>query len=132
MQTPNSMMELLDERIKFCQNYIDGTRNLTTNNETVSEFTKALVDFKYCKKLLIKVKDNPLDNELKVKFKKLATKIVADLYYTVETQEYESISICGITFLTKTKSYLPQEQKDNLAELKTAFGKIFKEINYEI
>jgi hypothetical protein len=131
MQIPTSMMELLDERIVFCQNQLDNATDLTNIHQTVPDVVKALADYKYCKELLIKTRKNPIDRELKARFKQLATKIVADLYYKTANQESHSIPICGITFLTKRKSFLPKERQLYLAALKTAFGKIFNEIIYE-
>ncbi len=122
MWTPNTMDELLDERISFVGNHLANLQKHPTSDNGVavciSNFEKGLVNLKYCKRL----------NKSSPYYKKLAIKIIMDILHEIETQEYECISIYGILHVTKNKCWLPEETKNNFSELKVALEKIFNEI----
>lgn len=129
MWTPNSIEELLSERIEFCENYLNSCESSFEHQNTVTDFTIALADYKYCKKLFEALKDNPNDNRSKTKFKKLAIKIIMDIYHQTELQTHKVISIHGVVFPSKEKERLPQENKDNCEDLIVQLEKIFREVN---
>jgi len=129
MWTPNSIEELLDERIEFCQNYINSRGRATGNGETVTDFIVGLADFKYCKRLFETVKENPSDDYSKAKFKKLAIKVIMDIHNQMELQDHKVICLHGAVLPLREKEQLPQENKDNSEKLTTQLEKIFQEVN---
>lgn len=128
---PYTMMGLLNERISFCESFIKLTNNIDNNEllETISNFEKALLDFKYCKKLLEQYNKDITNSIFEDKYKIMAIKILSDINYEILKQEYTCISLCGFTLPTNEKCYLPEETKHDLMEEKKALEEIFKEIN---
>lgn len=122
---PNTMEELLDERIQFCQSFLDLVKG---NHLVISDFQKALTDFEYCKKLLIHLKTNPQDERIKRRFKQQAFKIIFEISHTIKKQLNECICLHGVVWPTNNESYAPQESKDNLADLNKSLERIFTEV----
>lgn len=122
---PNSIEELLDERIQFCRSFLESVKD---NHLVVSDFQKALTDFEYCKKLLVHLKANPQDERVRCRFKQQAFKIIFEISHAIKKQLNECICLHGVVWPTETKGYLPQETKDNLADLTKALEKIFAEV----
>ena len=125
MFVPNTIEELLDERIQFCRSFLESAKN---NDQVVSDFQKALTDFEYCKKLLVHLQDNPDDIRAKSRFKPLAYRIIFDISHTIKTQTNRCICLHGTIWPIDEESYLPQEVKDNLNDLSKALEHIFEEV----
>ena len=122
---PNSIEELLDERIQFCQSFLESVKD---NHLVVSDFHKALTDFEYCKKLLIHLRANPQDERIKRRFKQQAFRIIFEISHAIKKQLNECICLHGVVWPTETESYAPQETKDNLADLTKGLEQIFSEV----
>ena len=125
MFVPDSIEELLDERIRFCRFFLDSVKD---QHQVVSDFQKSLTDFEYCKKLLLHLKSNPGDERAKNRFKPLAYRIIFEISHTIKKQLNECICLHGVVWPTENESYVPQEVKDNLADLTKALEKIFEEV----
>ena len=125
MFVPDTIEELLDERIQFCQNFLESVKE---HHLVISDFQKALTDFEYCKKLLNHLKDNPEDERAKARFKQLAFRIIFETLDTIKKQLNKCVCLHGVVWPTNTESYAPQETKDNLADLNKALEKIFTEV----
>ena len=123
MKPPTTLKELLEERILFCERYLN-----SKYPQQQSDFTKALVDFKYCQRLYNDFLQSPSDLLTKTRYKNIAIKIIMDLNFGMDKQEYECISLHGVLFPTKTKSYLPQETKDNIQQYRAFLETIFNEV----
>jgi len=122
MWTPKNIEEFLDERIKFCGTFINSNpmaqaHNPALVNEKLSDFTKALVDYEYCKKLYNQFKQNPNDTKTEDKFKKLAIHLLLAIWDDIDNNQ---------------KGYLTQESKDDFKELKEAIENIFQDLNIKI
>ena len=122
MFIPNTISEWLEERISFIENLIKVQSNASLRNQV------ALHDFKYCKSLYIELCKNPNDNSTKEKFKNVANKLIFDILYEIDKQEYECRYIGGIMFPSKTKALLPQQVSDELTALRKAMSLLFDEI----
>ncbi len=142
MWTPNTIEELLDERITFCENYINGNASASDPKmlETLSRFSKFLADCKYCNKLLEAAKANPLDFYSRQRFKEIAHGIIFEIYDgAIEKARFEMIPRPdnyvnrfyrrSEADWQKVKSYLPAESEDNANQLEKALTRIFNEIN---
>lgn len=125
MFVPDTIEELLDERIRFCRSFLDSVKD---DHQVVSGFQKALTDFEYCKKLLVHLKANPGDERAKSRFKPLAYRIIFEISHTIKKQLNECIYLHGVVWPTEKESYTPQETKDDLADLTKALEKIFEEV----
>lgn len=123
MNIPETIIDWIDERISF-------STLLTTskNIHQVSDAIYFLEDFKYCKKLLIKIENNPNDFELKNRFKSVAKKLILDSIYELDKQQNECIFIHGICFPTSQKIKLPIEVQDNFNNTRLALEKILNQV----
>lgn len=136
MTYPETILDLLNERILFCENFINSARNLSELDDTVSEFEKALLDFKYCK-ILYDSSHLPAGMVL---FKKQAKKILANIYSAIEDAESHYVDISndkktGIISddwqdkMVKTSSYLPQHVKDSYTKQKLFLQIMFADVD---
>ena len=124
MWTPKTIEEFLDERIKFCKTaggehaFVEIVTGKTNEkNITASDFRKVLVDFEYCKKLLIQSRENPNDTKIEDKFKRLALRHLVDCWGNIVEQQ---------------KGWISQENKDDFKEFQDAFEKIFQDLKIEM
>lgn len=129
MWTPRTITEWMDERIVFIQNIISSTKEITPENKRqMSDCTVALENFKYCKKLHIEWLQNPNNDNIKRLFKNIANKLIFEAIYELDKQEYKCIYIHGLCFPTKEKDILPQENIDNIENIRVALENIFYQV----
>jgi hypothetical protein len=123
MWTPNNISEWLDERIGFIEKIIS-----YSEKNQVSTFIIDLENFKYCKKLYTQLIENSDDCDIKKRFSNVASKLIFDAVYELDKQEYKCIIVHGVCLPTKEKDILPQENIDNITEIRLALEKIFYQI----
>lgn len=129
MWTPNTIAEWLDERIGFIENILSSNKEITNENtKMISNFTLARENFKYCKKLYLELLQDLNNNDVKRRFQNIANKLIFDTVYELDKQEYKCIYVHEFCFPTKEKNILPQENIDNIAQIRVALENIFYQV----
>ena len=129
MWTPNTINEWLDERIGFIENILSSTKEITTENKKqISDCTLAVENFKYCKKLYLELLEDSDNSEVEKRFRIIAHKLIFDTFYELDRQEYKCTYIHGFCFPTKEKNILPQENIDNISNIRKALENIFYQV----
>jgi hypothetical protein len=128
MWIPDTIDELLEERISFGESYIASFRQEPSNHKVISDFTKSLIDFKYCKRMLVQMKSGIANEEVIVEFKRVTLKMLLDMSFEIERQESKTICIEGLSHPLKHRSWLPEEQKNYSLKLKQALEKIYEQV----
>lgn len=129
MWTPSTITEWVDERIGFIENILSSTKEITSENKRqISDFTFAVENFKYCKKLHLELLKDSNNDDVKRRFRNIANKLIFDTVYELDKQEYKCIYIHEFCFPTKEKDILPQESIDNIAKVRKALESIFYQV----
>ena len=129
MWTPNTIIEWIDERIVFIENNLSLIKEINSENQRqISDFTLGLENFKYCKKLYLELLQDSNNDDVKRRFRNIANKLIFEIVYELDKQEYKRIYIHGFSFPTKEKDILPQQIIDNIAKWRTALEKIFYQV----
>jgi hypothetical protein len=129
MLTPNTITEWIDERVGFIENILSATSEINDKNEMQTfDSIVLLKNFRYCKKLHFMLLKDCTNKEIKMRFRNIANKLIFDTFYELDKQEYQCIHIHQICFPTKEKDILPQENIDNIAQIRVALENIFNEV----
>lgn len=108
------MLELLDERIAFCETSIANMPcDFMQSSEKSSDFHKALIDFKYCRVLLLAHTEYPDNTDIKNRYAKTAIEILCQLSDTVQSQ------LAG---------YTPMENRHELEDIDKTLNTLFDNV----
>lgn len=131
MWTPNTIIEWIEERISFMENFIfnSSIKEIPYDNSNqIRDFTIQLENFKYCKKLYFELLENSNEYDIKKRFKNISNKLIFDTIYSLDKVEFKCIYINEFCFPTKEKDILPQESIDNISKNRLALEKIFCQV----
>lgn len=131
MWTPNTIIEWIEERISFMENFIfnSSIKEIPYDNSNqIRDFTLQLENFKYCKKLYFELLENSNEYDIKKRFKNISNKLIFDTIYSLDKVEFKCIYIHEFCFPTKEKDILPQESIDNISKNRLALEKIFYQV----
>ena len=129
MWTPNTISEWLDERMDFIKNTLSSINKISAKNiRQMSDYTLAIQNFEYCKKLHLEFLQDSNNNDVKKCFQNIANKLILDTVYELDKQEYKCVYIHGCCFPTKDKDILPQESIDNITKMRVALENIFCQV----
>lgn len=129
MWTPSIITEWIDERIIFIQNTLSSTKKINAENQKqISNFAIAVENFKYCKKLYLELCQDSNNDDVKKRFKNIANKLIFETIYELDKVEYHCIYIHGVSFPSKEKVVLPQENIDNILKTRISLENIFYQV----
>lgn len=129
MKLPNTIIEWIDERIRFIKTITPLIEKAWPGNALqISEFNIAGENYKYCKQLYQDLQQHPDSADIKKRFKNIAGKLIFDTLYELDKQEYRCVSISGMCFPTAEKQILPQRVIDDIAEVRMSMSNIFRQV----